>query len=190
MSSPPAQSVLTTAAQKQPIASTSNLSAAAASEIYTPDLSDAVYTPYGSSVVSVNPAPQKPLPTYLSQSASFSQNPQHPTSAFQPEMLGLPVPPPPGTSTNFAGLYSASGFDVLSVLAKVANRFNPVINIGPVDTSCAFLVSDARKWDFPIVFASETFSKLTGYGSEEISELSFRFVYYILFSPFIRFSFV
>jgi hypothetical protein len=90
-------------------------------------------------------------------------------STFDPAALSLPVPPPAGTTTNFAGLYSSSGFDMLSVLARVAARPNPTIQIGPVDTSCAFLVVDARKWDMPIVFASGTFETMTGYSSGEIS---------------------
>jgi PAS domain-containing protein len=71
-------------------------------------------------------------------------------------------------TNNFAGLYSSSGFDMLGVLARVAARPNPQLQIGAVDTSCAFLVVDARKWDQPIVFASETFTKMTGYKSEDI----------------------
>ena len=47
-------------------------------------------------------------------------------------------------------------------------RSNPQINIGPVDSGCSFLVVDARKFDFPIVFVSETFTALTGYTNKEI----------------------
>lgn len=94
-----------------------------------------------------------------------------PPEPFNPSALSLPVPPPPGTSTNFAGLYSSSGFDLLSVLARVAARPNPTLMIGPVDTSCAFLVVDARKFDMPIVFVSSRFEDMTGYSSGEISKL-------------------
>lgn len=65
-------------------------------------------------------------------------------------------------------MYSGSGFDLLGVLARVAARPNPVINIGPVDTGCSFLVCDARKYDQPIVYASETFEKMCGYTNSEI----------------------
>lgn len=54
---------------------------------------------------------------------------------------------------------------MLGVLARVVARPNPQINIGPVDTSCSFLVVDARRYDMPIVFASHTFSELTGYSN-------------------------
>lgn len=126
-----------------------------------------VYTPYGSSIVSINPDPSysnKLLGAGQPTSSSYV------SSTFDPVALNLPVPPPPGTSTNFAGLYSASGFDLLSVLARVIARPNPTIQIGPVDSSCAFLVVDARKWDMPIVFASDKFAEMTGYRSDEISE--------------------
>lgn len=125
-----------------------------------------VYAPYGSSVVSVEPnnyqmfkVPSIPMPPA-----------GPPSQPFDPASLGLPVPPAPGTSTNFAGLYSSSGFDMLSVLARVAARPNQTIQIGPVDTSCAFLVADARRYDQPIVYASDTFTCMTGYSSSEISQ--------------------
>lgn len=95
---------------------------------------------------------------------------------FDPAALGLPVPPPSGQSTNFAGLYSSSGFDMLSVLARVASRPNPQINIGPVDTGCSFLVVDAKRFDMPIVYASSTFSRLTGYTNEECLGRNCRFL--------------
>ena len=60
----------------------------------------------------------------------------------------------------------------MGVLARVASRVNPQIQIGPVDLSCSFLVVDAKKFDMPIVYASETFSKLTGYPNAEIGEFS------------------
>ena len=133
---------------------------------YDPTLSanTPVYTPYGSSIVSINPS----AGSY--KNPSLSLPPSNPSTVpFDPAALSLPVPPPAGTSTNFAGLYSSSGFDMLSVLARVAARPHQTIQIGPVDTSCAFLVVDARKWDMPIVFASETFTRMTGYTSQEIS---------------------
>ncbi|KAG9294150.1 hypothetical protein G9A89_021509 [Geosiphon pyriformis] len=82
----------------------------------------------------------------------------------------------PGVSTNFPGLYSSTGFDMLGVLARVAARPNPQINIGPVDMSCSFLVVDARKYDYPIVYASHTFEKLTGYSNSEIIGRNCRFL--------------
>lgn len=71
-------------------------------------------------------------------------------------------PDPLAVKPAVAGLYSASGFDLLGVLARVAARPFPQIAIGPVDTSCSFLVVDAKQFDCPIIYASDTFSKLTG----------------------------
>ncbi|CAB4429682.1 unnamed protein product [Rhizophagus irregularis] len=95
-----------------------------------------------------------------------------------PPVLG-PIRQPPVTgavTTNFPGLYSSTGFDMLGVLARVAARPNPQINIGPVDMSCSFLVVDAREYDFPIVYASHTFEKLTGYSNSEIIGRNCRFL--------------
>ncbi|CAG8595707.1 7468_t:CDS:10 [Funneliformis mosseae] len=102
--------------------------------------------------------------------------------SMMPQVLSQ-IPPPPvtattvaGVTTNFPGLYSSTGFDMLGVLARVASRPNPQINIGPVDMSCSFLVVDARKYDFPIVYASHTFEKLTGYSNSEIIGRNCRFL--------------
>ncbi|KAJ3092903.1 blue light receptor [Quaeritorhiza haematococci] len=74
------------------------------------------------------------------------------------------------------GMYSNSGFDMISILARVACRPNPVIDLGPVDFSSSFIVVDARKFDFPIVYASETFERLTGYSACEIVGSNCRFL--------------
>lgn len=145
-----------------------------ASYQYTPSQYNPVYAPYGSSIVSVNAIPGSSKAPTLSMPPSYQ--PMVGQTAFDPASLALPVPPPAGTTTNFAGLYSSSGFDMLSVLARVAARPHPTIQIGPVDTSCAFLVVDARKWDMPIVFASGTFEKMTGYSSGEIIGRNCRFL--------------
>lgn len=73
-------------------------------------------------------------------------------------------------------VYSSSGIDLIGILSKVINRPCPAIQIGPVDLSCAFLVVDARKFDFPIVYASESFEKLTGYSNREIVGRNCRFL--------------
>jgi hypothetical protein len=119
-----------------------------------------IYDLYGSSIVSVTPASSvsPPLrPVYPSTKHSSSSPP------FDPASLGLPLPPPKDSNRNVAGLYSSSGFDLIRVLARVAMRPKPQIAIGPIDMSCSFTVVDARKYDMPIVYASESFSKLTGY---------------------------
>ena len=77
--------------------------------------------------------------------------------------LGLPV-------------YSASGFDVLSILSRVVNRPNPTIQLGPVDLSCSFVIVDVRRYDCPIVYASPTFCQLTGYSEQEVLGRNCRFL--------------
>lgn len=82
----------------------------------------------------------------------------------------------PLQSRDYYGFYSNSGFDMLSVLAQVASRKNPVINLGPVDLSSSFVVSDARQHDHPIVYVSSNFETLTGYSSKEIIGKNCRFL--------------
>lgn len=103
---------------------------AAQAQLYQPtsaELESPVYAPYGSSVISVNPSSST---AYKMPSLSHNLPPaQPPTEVFNPTALGLPAPPAPGASSNFAGLYSSSGFDMLGVLARVAARPNPQIQV-------------------------------------------------------------
>ncbi|KAG5634759.1 hypothetical protein H0H81_000882 [Sphagnurus paluster] len=80
-----------------------------------------------------------------------------------PSPLGLPV-------------YSASGFDVMALLARVVTRPNPHIALGPVDMTCSFVVVDVRRHDHPIVYCSPTFCRLTGYEEHEILGRNCRFL--------------
>lgn len=59
---------------------------------------------------------------------------------------------------------------------RVATRPNPEISIGAVDLSCAFVVCDAEKDDFPIVYCSENFERLTGYTKHMILGRNCRFL--------------
>lgn len=59
---------------------------------------------------------------------------------------------------------------------RVATRSNPEINIGSVDLSCAFVVTDAEKDDNPIVYCSENFERLTGYTKHMILGRNCRFL--------------
>ncbi|KAL2911617.1 hypothetical protein HK105_208918 [Polyrhizophydium stewartii] len=70
----------------------------------------------------------------------------------------------------------ALGFDFLSVLGRVATRPAPLVDIGPVDLSASFLVTDARKPDCPIVYASPAFEALTGYAFGEVVGRNCRFL--------------
>ena len=73
-------------------------------------------------------------------------------------------------------IYSSSGFDLIKILTLVSNRKNPLVKLGAVDFSCAFLIADARKFDFPIVYVSESFEKMTGYASREVLGKNCRFL--------------
>ena len=48
--------------------------------------------------------------------------------------------------------------------------------MGPVDLSAAFIVVDALKFDLPIVYASHSFEKLTGYVTGEVYGKNCRFL--------------
>lgn len=73
-------------------------------------------------------------------------------------------------------IYSTSGFDVLSIMARVATRPNPTLKLGPVDLSCSFLIVDIRRYDSPIVYASPGFLTLTGYVEHEVLGRNCRFL--------------
>ena len=73
-------------------------------------------------------------------------------------------------------VYSASGFDLLSILSRVATRANPRIVLGPVDLTCSFVVVDLRRYDHPIVYCSPSFCTLTGYSEEEVIGRNCRFL--------------
>ncbi|KAI9329252.1 hypothetical protein DFJ73DRAFT_860929 [Zopfochytrium polystomum] len=74
------------------------------------------------------------------------------------------------------GIYSQTGFDLIGILSRVVNRPNPLVVVGNVDLSCSFTVSDPTRPDNPIVYASETFSRLTGYANSEIIGRNCRFL--------------
>lgn len=78
--------------------------------------------------------------------------------------------------TRYRDAYSSTGFDMLNVLMRVATRPNPAINIGAVDLSCAFVVTDAEKDDHPIVYCSDNFERLTGYTKHMILGRNCRFL--------------
>ena len=73
-------------------------------------------------------------------------------------------------------IYSSSGFDFLSILARVATRPNPTLKLGPVDLSCSFLIVDVRHFDSPVVYASPGFIALTGYTEREVLGRNCRFL--------------
>jgi PAS domain S-box-containing protein len=50
------------------------------------------------------------------------------------------------------------------------------IELGPIDMTCSFLVSDLRLPDNPIVYVSPSFEQLTGYSTDEILGRNCRFL--------------
>ena len=110
-----------------------------------------------------------------------------PTSQAAPPNLdvsadanGLPIPAKNDGAQQvvpqYRNAYSASGFDMLGVLMRVATRPNPQINIGAVDMSCAFVVCDVQQHDIPIVYCSDVFERLTAYTKHEILGRNCRFL--------------
>ncbi|KAF8627534.1 hypothetical protein AX15_004382, partial [Amanita polypyramis BW_CC] len=87
------------------------------------------------------------------------------------EAAGLSAPSPLDLP-----VYSATGFDVLSILARVATRPNPRVVLGPVDLTCSFVVVDVRRYDHPIVYCSPGFCRLTGYSEAEVLGRNCRFL--------------
>lgn len=110
------------------------------------------------------PQPSANLDISASNTAPISQgeNVQNQT--------GAPVVP------QYRNAYSASGFDMLGVLMRVATRPKALINIGAVDMSCAFAVCDVTQHDIPIVYCSDVFERLTGYTKHEILGRNCRFL--------------
>ncbi|KAF7552139.1 hypothetical protein G7046_g7508 [Stylonectria norvegica] len=76
----------------------------------------------------------------------------------------------------YPGLYSASGFDMMSILLRVMSRPEQKITLGPVDGSVALILCDLFQPDTPIVYASESFTELTGYSNREVLGKNCRFL--------------
>ncbi|CEP19707.1 hypothetical protein [Parasitella parasitica] len=87
-------------------------------------------------------------------------------NAFQPSAPPPVIPsapiPPSASNQGDSGRYSGIP--------------NPQINLGPVDLSCSFVVVDAKQYDFPLVYASPMFEKLTGYAPSEVIGRNCRFL--------------
>ncbi|KAG1147567.1 hypothetical protein G6F37_005056 [Rhizopus arrhizus] len=100
--------------------------------------------------------------------------PSQPSVIVSAPRMPPAIPPALPASTNndnearYTGMYANTGFDMLSILSRLANRPNPQIDLGPVDLSCSFVVVDARQYDFPLVYASPMFERLTGYAPSEV----------------------
>ncbi|CAG8558894.1 8749_t:CDS:2 [Ambispora gerdemannii] len=103
---------------------------------------------------------------------SHNQRTRYSVSGHQQMTPTLPSPILPGLGI----VYSASGFDVIGLLARVATRPNPQINLGPVDLECSLIIVDARIYDYPVIYANNQFERLTGYPISEIIGRNCRFL--------------
>ncbi|KAG5979803.1 hypothetical protein E4U55_004740 [Claviceps digitariae] len=76
----------------------------------------------------------------------------------------------------YPGLYSASGYDLMTILFRLMCRPNPQVELGPVDCSVALVLCDLELPDEPIVYATDSFCDLTGYPKSEILGRNCRFL--------------
>ncbi|KAG6006201.1 hypothetical protein E4U21_007240 [Claviceps maximensis] len=79
-------------------------------------------------------------------------------------------------SAFYPGLYSASGYDLMTILLRLMCRPNPQVELGPVDCSVALVLCDLELPDQPIVYATDAFCDLTGYSKSEILGRNCRFL--------------
>ncbi|EJT75253.1 hypothetical protein GGTG_05190 [Gaeumannomyces tritici R3-111a-1] len=113
------------------------------------------------------PAPPRPPRPPAAPTFSARQDPPGLQSPAQPVGSGAAVA---------KSVYSKSGFDMVRALYYVASRQNPQIQLGAVDLSCAFVVTDISLNDCPIVYVSSNFQNLTGYSQHEILGKNCRFL--------------
>ncbi|KAI1116416.1 PAS domain-containing protein [Nemania sp. NC0429] len=76
----------------------------------------------------------------------------------------------------YPGIYAPSGLDIMSILSRVAMRPSPVVQLGPVDASCAIVVCDIELPDCPVAYANEACAELTGYSQGEMLGRNCRFL--------------
>ncbi|KAF5353155.1 hypothetical protein D9758_008716 [Tetrapyrgos nigripes] len=117
---------------------------------------------------------QSALSLYVNSGLAAPRYPSHlnsVVSARSSPSFGFSVPSPLGLP-----VYSTTGFDLLSVLARVATRPNPQVALGPVDLTSSFAVVDVRRHDSPIIYCSPTFCRLTGYEEQDILGRNCRFL--------------
>ncbi|RCI07552.1 hypothetical protein L249_1669 [Ophiocordyceps polyrhachis-furcata BCC 54312] len=134
-----------------------------------------------SNVGGYNQSLQPPLSRHVSSPASFI-SPQHGSSSNSAAQASAasdattPTTAPTPRETKDKAIYSKSGFDMLKALWLVATRKDPIIHLGAVDLSCAFVVCDVTMNDCPIIYVSDNFQNLTGYSRHEIVGQNCRFL--------------
>ncbi|KAJ3564533.1 hypothetical protein NP233_g8233 [Leucocoprinus birnbaumii] len=114
--------------------------------------------------------------SYIPPATQTPPEPQRMRMLTHAELSSFLQPDMPAPSSLGLPVYSASGFDLLSILTRVANRPHPRVVLGPVDLTCSFVVVDVRRFDHPIVYCSPTFCRLTGYSEQEILGRNCRFL--------------
>ncbi|KKZ66437.1 hypothetical protein EMCG_07829 [[Emmonsia] crescens] len=70
----------------------------------------------------------------------------------------------------------AGELNAIDVLNCITTRPNPEINLGAIDMSCAFVICRITARDYPIVYVSSAFRRLTGYSHEETVGRDCRFL--------------
>lgn len=64
----------------------------------------------------------------------------------------------------------------MAILMQIYSRPNPQVYLGAIDASCPMIIVDLKQHDYPIVYASDAFSILTGYSNHEIIGSNCRFL--------------
>ncbi|KAF8169881.1 hypothetical protein K438DRAFT_1854850 [Mycena galopus ATCC 62051] len=115
----------------------------------------------------------QPSPYPSLNSLSSYQQPQQPQWSLN---ASPPLDEPSPLTASGLPVYSQSGFDIVSLLARVQNRANPSIRLGPVDFTTSFIVVDVRRHDDPVVYCSPSFCTLTGYHESQVLGRNCRFL--------------
>ncbi|KAI0394253.1 vivid PAS protein VVD [Xylariaceae sp. FL0594] len=102
-------------------------------------------------------------------------------SALEYNFQGTEPIPAPGDDVHdpivYPGLYAPSGFNLLEVITALHARPSKMFQaMGPIDDSCPLLVCDMEQNDYPVVYANEACSKLTGYTQPEMVGQNCRFL--------------
>ncbi|KAG9306758.1 hypothetical protein G9A89_005658 [Geosiphon pyriformis] len=112
------------------------------------------------------------------QSSSHSINSLSSSRSSRDTTTSRQIPPLPPVLPGLGIIYSTSGFDMLGILvSKIDQRFK-VFSFKKKTTCfpCYEFAVDARKPDLPVVYANDSFERLTGYPLREIIGRNCRFL--------------